>query len=90
MDRQSAGTGLGREVEFRLQISHKRVDGGLIRPWHTGRRHLTAPKFTDHLLPHRGVFADALDIQRAQYKLCSTEFLVVAGDTVAIDDRAVL
>ena len=78
------GVGLGRKVEFRLQVGGEGVVAGLIRSRHANGRHLAAPKLTHYFLPHRGVFADLLDVQPVQRQFRRLELLVVAGHTVAI------
>ena len=92
MDGKAAGRGrqLRRgAVERRLE---PRGQGGVrrrVRARPAGRRHRPGPQLPHHPLPALGVCAHALQVHRAEHEAGRAQPLVVAGEAVALEERAV-
>ena len=81
-------------VELLLQPGDERLEGRRVRPPRTRGRHHAGPKFSHDLFPHFGLFANVREVETVKGEFArglqarSLRPLVVAGDAVPIEDRA--
>ena len=77
-----------RPVDVGLQPARQREIGGGIGPRPPRWRHRARPKLRNHALPHLRVGTWLRRIEIVERKTSGTQCLVMAGDTVLIDDFA--
>ena len=80
----------GRAVDVRFEPARHGVVGRKVRTRASRRRHRAGPQLRDHPLPDVGVAARirSVDSGRVQAQPAGPEPAVVAGDAVAVQDRA--
>ena len=75
-------------IELGLQPGRERLVGGGVRPGSGHGRHGTGPHLAHHLLPDFGMRPDVRHVHHVEREVGGPEPLVVAGDAVAVEQRA--
>ena len=82
------GVGGGGAVELRFQVRGKAGVGLRVGPRASRGRHHPRAELADDLLPGLGVASDPRDVDRVEREPRDAQAVVVAGDAVAVEQRA--
>ena len=80
----------GLLVKLRFQPGRESVKCGAIGPWRAAGRHHPGANLADHFFPSLGVVGDARRVKLIQRQARGFRALVVAGDAVLVEQRAIL
>src|SRR5215831_3983401 len=84
---RSAGRGA---VEVVLNGFGKRIERGTLWTRSARRRQQTCTNFARDLLPGFGLRSDMLEIEFIEHQVAGLQLLVMTGDAILIDERAML
>ena len=82
------GSSRRRPVELVLQPGREHLVGRGVRPGSGHRRHSAGPQLPHHLLPDLWMCPDVGDLEPVERQIGCAEPLIVTGDAVAIEQRA--
>jgi hypothetical protein len=77
-----------RAIELILHPGEQRVERRRIRARHVRRRHQPRARLAHHDFRDVAVLAQLRQIELIKQEICGLRALVVAGDTVLVDERA--
>ncbi len=76
-------------INLRFEPTRQAIVRCQVRARHARRRHRAGAQFADHFFPDVGVCRDGAKVHGVQREPTGLEALVVTGDTIFVEDRAV-